>query len=431
MQNLGIKVFPKVFKTGKTQDVFIHVKPLTGQAEQGIFVKIQPMEVYGVQHTANYRIDEEDRYAYAPAEKVGEGLYKVQYPFFGEQKYDVKVMRGEEVIANTRIYSVLDDLVGIIAFKGDTHLHTNRSDGEGTPFEVGCAYRAAGYDFIAITDHHQYFPSAGEKNEFAELTEEFTVFRGEEVHNRGMGYTHIINFDGDFCVNNIVENEKDFTESEINKILQSTSFDEEIADKTDCAYRIFVADQIRKGNGVAIMAHPFWDCYGEYHMPTRTVEYLLKNGCYDGLELLAGNDISGQNGNNLQIALYNDLQAQGVKIALLGASDAHSTKAKDSLFNKQFSFVFAKDRAGIKSAIKERKTVAVLVIDKVNYMVFGEYRWVKYARFLFDEYFPTYQRLAKKHAAALAVKDCKKIQRVEKEISKFKKEFFAWQDEDG
>ena len=96
-----------------------------------------------------------------------------------------------------------------------------------------------------------------------ELTEEFTVFRGEEVHNRGMGYTHIINFDGDFSVNDIVENKKDFVESEINKILQTTKIDDEIADKWDCAYRIFISNQIRKGNGLSIMAHPFWDCYGE------------------------------------------------------------------------------------------------------------------------------------------------------------------------
>ena len=46
------------------------------------------MEAYGIQHSANYRIDEETRYPYYPAEKVGDGLYKVSYAFFGEQKYD-------------------------------------------------------------------------------------------------------------------------------------------------------------------------------------------------------------------------------------------------------------------------------------------------------------------------------------------------------
>lgn len=426
MQNAKIEIFPKVFETGKTHDVFIRVKPYKGQAEKTISVKIQPMERYGIPHTANYRIDEEDRYPYCQAQKVKDGLYKVQYDFFDEQKYDVKAKYGEDVILNTHIYSVFNDLVGVTAFKGDTHLHTNRSDGEGTAFEVGCAYRSAGYDFIAITDHHKYFPLQGEKNEFAELTEEFTVFRGEEVHNRGMGYTHIINFDGDFSVNDIVENEKSFVEKEINEILSSTQFDSQVVDKWDCAYRIFVSNQIRKGNGVSIMAHPFWDCYGEYHVPTKTVEYLIRNGCYDALELLAGNDISGQNGNNLQIALYNDLQAQGAKIALLGASDAHSTRDKSSLFNRQYSFVFAKNRAGIKGSIKERKSVAVLVIDKVNYIIFGEYRWVKYARFLFDEYFSVYQKLTKKHAKALALKEIDKIKRIEKEIQEFKKSFFSW-----
>ena len=264
------------------------------------------------------------------------------------------------------------------------------------------------------------------KAAFDELTNEFTVFKGEEIHNRDMGYTHIINFDGNFSVNEIVENQWDFVEDEIKKILQETKIDETVADKKDCAYRIFVSNQIRKGNGVSIMAHPFWDCFGEYNMPTKTVEYLIKNGCYDALELLAGNDLSGQNGNNLQIALYNDLQAQGAKIALLGASDAHSTKAVDSHFNKQYSFVFAKNREGIKEGIKDGKSVAVLVIDKVNYMIFGEYRWVKYARFLFDEYFSIYQKLTKKHAQALETKEMAKISKVEKKIAAFKKEFFAW-----
>ena len=306
------------------------------------------------------------------------------------------------------------------------HLHTNRSDGEDSPFEVGCAYRAAGYDFIAITDHHTYSPSLEGKAAFDSLTSAFTVFRGEEVHNRGMGYTHIINFDGDFSVNNIVENQWDFVENEIEKILKNTKIDETVADKKDCAYRIFVSNQIRKGNGISIMAHPFWDCFGEYNMPPKTVEYLLKNGCYDAVELLAGNDLVGQNGNNLQIALWYELQAKGAEVTLVGASDAHSTKNKDSLFNKHFTVVFAENRETIKKAMRERKTVAVLVMDKVNYMVFGDYRLVKYARFLFDEYFPSYQKLTKKHAKALATKEKDKINKAEKEITAFKKEFFVW-----
>ena len=152
------------------------------------------------------------------------------YAFFDEQKYDVKVKCGEEVILNTRVYSIFEDLVGLIAYKGDTHLHSNRSDGEGTPFEVGCAYRAAGYDFIAITDHHRYFPSLEGKAAFDELTNEFTVFKGEEIHNRDMGYTHIINFDGNFSVNDIVEKQWDFVENEVEKILKDIEINDTVAD---------------------------------------------------------------------------------------------------------------------------------------------------------------------------------------------------------
>ena len=37
--------------------------------------------------------------------------------------------------------------------KGNIHTHTNRSDGRLPPREVVERYRAAGYDFLAITDH--------------------------------------------------------------------------------------------------------------------------------------------------------------------------------------------------------------------------------------------------------------------------------------
>ena len=68
-------------------------------------------------------------------------------------EYVKKIRVNGENMACFRVYAVEEDLAELRAFKGDTHLHSNRSDGEGTPFEVACQYRAAGYDFIAITDH--------------------------------------------------------------------------------------------------------------------------------------------------------------------------------------------------------------------------------------------------------------------------------------
>lgn len=422
MKTIGLKIFPKVFVANKTQKIYVQYNVETAKE---VYIKIQPMEIYAIPHTKLYRIDEEERYSFEKMQAVGDGLYMFEYAFSEEQKYEVKIKLDEEVIYRTHVYSVKEDLLSVNVFKGDTHLHTNRSDGEGTPFEVGCAYRAAGYDFIAITDHHRYQPSLEGKEIFEKLTDKFTVFKGEEVHNRGMGYVHIINFDGAFSVNEILETQDEYVQKEVERILQTTDFDENVADRYDCAYRIFVAEQIRKGDGLAVMAHPYWDCFGEYHMPKATVDYLLKNKYYDALELLSDCDIEGKNGCNLQVALWEELRANGVEIPVLGASDSHSRTAA-SCFNRLYSLVFAKEKEGIKAAIKEGKSVAVLADDIKNYFVFGQYRWVKYARFLMDEYFPEYVELAKKHASALAQQSKAEIAKVEKEIDAYKKEFFAW-----
>ncbi|MBR5312794.1 MAG: CehA/McbA family metallohydrolase [Clostridia bacterium] len=38
-------------------------------------------------------------------------------------------------------------------FKGNLHTHTTMSDGQRTPEEAAALYRAAGYDFLVVTDH--------------------------------------------------------------------------------------------------------------------------------------------------------------------------------------------------------------------------------------------------------------------------------------
>ena len=242
-----------------------------------------------------------------------------------------------------------------------------------------------------------------------------------------MGYFHVVNFDGDFSINEIIETQDEYVSSEIHRILQTTEFDKSVADTTDCAYRIFIAEQIRKSGGIAIMAHPYWDVYGEYHMPPATVEFLLQNGYYDALELVAADDIQGHNGTNLQIAQWADLRTQGAKVPVLGASDSHSCTSEDSLFNKQYSLVFAKNFAGIKNAIKAEQSVAVFDVHHDSYFVYGQFRFVKYARFLLDEYFPMYVQLTKMHAKAIAEKNVVAIAKTEKALAEYKQGFFVWE----
>ncbi len=221
----------------------------------------------------------------------------------------------------------------------------------------------------------------------------------------------------------------DKIETEVQKILSSRDFTG-AADPYACAYRIFVAEEIRKGGGLAIMAHPYWHCYGEYNMQTEDFRYLWKNGCFDALEVLADCD-RYNNGSNLQNALWTDMRAEGAVIPIVGASDCRDAKDESSFFNRNFTVVLAKDSDDIKQAIKEERSVAVLRRNENDFFAFGRFRYVKYVRFLLEEYSPAYDKLTKKHAEAL--RECGngegvrtiELRDIEREILEYQTEFFG------
>lgn len=67
-------------------------------------------------------------------------------------------------------------------YKGNLHAHSTRSDGARGPAEVCAAYREAGYDFLALTDH--FLPKYGfpvtDTRPFRSA--DFTTLLGAEVH---------------------------------------------------------------------------------------------------------------------------------------------------------------------------------------------------------------------------------------------------------
>lgn len=67
-------------------------------------------------------------------------------------------------------------------YRGNLHTHSNRSDGALNPAEVIAAYRARGYDFLALTDHflEQYAFPITDTRAFRDDT--FTTILGAELH---------------------------------------------------------------------------------------------------------------------------------------------------------------------------------------------------------------------------------------------------------
>lgn len=77
-------------------------------------------------------------------------------------------------------------------YKGNTHAHTLRSDGDSTPEEVAKWYKENGYNFLFITDHETITP-VDELNRSLGVVDEFAVFTAQEITDRTGGKPYHVN----------------------------------------------------------------------------------------------------------------------------------------------------------------------------------------------------------------------------------------------
>lgn len=67
-------------------------------------------------------------------------------------------------------------------WRGNLHTHSTNSDGARSPADTVEAYRAAGYDFVAVTDHFRAAHGYPVTDTTAFRTAEFTTLVGAELH---------------------------------------------------------------------------------------------------------------------------------------------------------------------------------------------------------------------------------------------------------
>ena len=397
---------------------------LDDKAENPV-ARLLPMEVFAVSHYPDYWSHHADRYPWVALNACGNGLWCADFEFAEEQRYCAKVKVGEDVSWSCYFYAVDPDLAALRPYKGDTHLHTNRSDGTAEPFEVACAYRAAGYDFIAVTDHGRYYPSDELQAEIASLTNAFYVMHGEEVHPKGGSYFHIVSLNANRHVTEVFEQRPDYVKAEIDRIMAQRDLSGCI-DPHAAAMRLFIVDEIHRAGGFAVLAHPFWETDSEYNYQTAECLYHLRQGHFDALELLGGNDDTG-NGNNLLELVWHNLRAEGCRMPVVGSSDAHSVVLWSDYdhFSKQFSLIFATGYGDLLDAVLDGRSVAVRRESDKHFRCVGDFRYAKYARFLMAEYYPPYTALCAAHSAALAQRDTAALRNAETAISAFEKRFYA------
>lgn len=319
------------------------------------------------------------------------GTITFTYTYDGEQEWAI-LLAPEQYPTSIRkysIYSVEDDLYERTPYKGDLHAHSNSSDGNEEPCIVAANYRKHGFDFFALTDHHKFQPSVDLINYYKDLPIDFKIFTGEEIHLKGY-YIHAVNFGGRSSVNEMYNSDPEYYHELIKKTSEELNVPSGV-NALEFAYRKWIADEIHKRDGFAIIAHPFWINKDELHMRPKMVNHLIESGLYDAMEIVSG--VSAHE-TNLQTAYYNEQRAMGRKIAIVGSSDCHGTDPA-LFFNNSKSIIFSKDLEyeSICSAIKELYSVAVESRPNEGIRIYGPFRLVKYARFLINNYFPVHDEM--------------------------------------
>jgi len=391
-------IYPKVVPVGVISTITVkcqerYFKPLDGP----IKVMITPMtELVKVMHTPM------ETEAFSES-----GIIKIEYCFEKEQEYRLKIMIKEDEWAGLSVYALENDLYKRIPLRGDTHVHTNISDGWESPEAVSGYYRKAGFDFILISDHRKYEGAEVARKFYDNANIDLLIIDGEEIH-APKNPVHIVNFGGNSCISDLFRNDSSRYDIEVQEIMDS--FDPELlfSDERErfiYASCLWVYERIREVEGLAVLTHPHALVNGmdAYNVPDSLLSLQFKNQCFDALELTGGRTPTEL---NMQLAFYYTACKNGYgDFPILGGSDAHNVvkepfscsvlkkggvRNRPYGFNEFYTIVFAEanETEEIISSIKKGYSVAIDKYSGESPRIHGDYRLVSYALFLLSEYFP-------------------------------------------
>ncbi len=352
-----------------------------------VITMTETMEDYQCKHD---KTEESPDYAFITPELVnGDLVFPVKFGV--EQRYDLQLYENGEPGMRFSTYALNEDLFSCRPYRGDLHVHTCMSDGKEAPEYVAAVYRQSGFDFMAITDHHRYAPSLRAIDAYKDVPIDLSLAPGEEVHLPD-NHIHIVNFGGDFSINDLCYGDKERYFAEVKEIEKTLSCPEGV-DSFEYAACTWIYRQIEKGNGLGIFAHPHWIAYA-YHVRDAMTEYQLKNKPFGAFELLGGQTVEE---NDMQLAFYHEMRAKGADIPIVGSSDSHGciNNPWPGQFNEIKTIVAAKSsrKNDIIAAIKAHHSVAVDEYKSAPQRIHGEYRMVSYAQFLLNNYFPLHDML--------------------------------------
>ena len=332
-----------------------------------------------------------------------DGVIRFSYTCDEESQYLFWLSCEEKKIAELFVYALEEDLYALTPLKGDFHSHSVRSDGKRDPAALAGHYREQGYDFFALTDHNRFYPGGEVDEAYASVQLGITRIRGEEVHAPESN-VHIVHVGGKSSVADLYFHHQEEYAEEIAEYESRVPADIPEMYRYRYARAMWATDRIHEAGGLAIFAHPYWQPKNVrvHNVRDQLAKRFLTSGMFDAYELVGA---MGQVGINRSINLWADLRSEGLKISIVGSSDAHGLE-KSATFSHTFSICFAEknENDAIIAAVRAGMNVAVEAVGNEydrQYRCYGNLRLVSYAHFLLQHYFPKRQRICQGEGTAM------------------------------
>lgn len=309
--------------------------------------------------------------------KADNSALSFSYNFESEQMYSILV--GEEtetgisLLFKNYVYALADDMFSLKPLIGDLHCHTVHSDGLETAEGVLKAAIKHNFDFIAITDHNCYEGSKEAKKLQHQFNYPITVINGEE-YSSSFTNMHIISLGADSPLD-----ESNYIYEKIDENSAASAFE---LTKNLCV-------RIANNGGVSVMCHPLWKPFQRDgtrgDVPLSLVKQLMEAHIFDAIEVVGGSPDGDNMTSHLQALWAMSFGATPDKTAYVGTTDSHIYSI-DPICGKHFTMVFAEENTqeAIKEAIRQKRTVAIQLVDERNALCFGTPRLCMFAMFYLD-----------------------------------------------
>ncbi len=301
------------------------------------------------------------------------------YYFKEEQMY--RLIIGEEteqglgVLLRTELYALASDYYELKTFIGDFHSHTICSDGFESPEMVVDSAVKLGLDFLAVTDHNSYRGSVL-ASEYATIENKpITIINGEE-YSSSFTNMHIISLGA-------------------KQPLEASEYcfhmPEECTGKSTVTYTKELCRKIHDNGGISVMCHPLWKPFRtdgvRMDVPMSLVKELMQNNVFDAIEVVGGSPIEDNMTSQMQYTWAVSFGATADRVAYLGSTDSHCYST-DPICGKHITLVLAKtnSQADIIEAVRERRTVAMQILDDSNVLCYGTPRNCMFASFYYKNY---------------------------------------------